>query len=225
MTLLASWQVLLRWYSGQDDIVVGADIANRNWPHSENLIGFFINQLVLRTDLTGNPTLRELLARVREVTLGAYAHQDMPFDKIVEALNPERTTSRTPLFQAKIVLDNFPQEAVSLPGLVLSPLGLDCEAAKFDLTLTAWEGSGKLRLQIGYDADRFYQATITQMLAHLEALARAIVYQPDARLSELLEMLDNADEQHRKKRESDLREVSLNKLNLLRRRSVKPIEV
>ena len=108
MTLLAAFQVLLQKYSGQDDIVVGAPIAKRDRPELETLIGFFINSLVLRTDLTGNPTFRELLRRVREVAFGAYEHQDVPFEKLVEELKPERNLSHSPLFQVVFALQNAP---------------------------------------------------------------------------------------------------------------------
>jgi hypothetical protein len=121
MVLLAAFQTLLYRYSGQEEIVVGADIANRNREEIEPLIGFFINQLVMRTDLSGAPTFRELLQRVREVCLGAYAHQDLPFEKLVEELQPERDPSRSPLFQVKLVLQNASTgEKLDLPGLTLT---------------------------------------------------------------------------------------------------------
>ena len=116
MTLLAAFQTLLCRYSGQEDIVVGIRIANRNRAEIEGLIGFFVNTLVLRTDLSGDPPFRQLLGRVREVCLGAYAHQDLPFEKLVEQLQPERDLSRQPLFQVFLVLQNTPQPRLSCPG-------------------------------------------------------------------------------------------------------------
>ncbi|HEV2765033.1 MAG TPA: condensation domain-containing protein, partial [Pyrinomonadaceae bacterium] len=141
MTLLAGFAALLQRYTGQDDIVVGTDIANRNRAEIEPLIGFFINQLVLRTDLSGEPTFVELMRRARDVSLGAYAHQDVPFEKLVEELQPERALGRSPLFQVKLVLQNTPTEtALDLPGLRLRRLGGESGASKFDLTVGMVEG-------------------------------------------------------------------------------------
>src|SRR5215831_19273094 len=116
MTLLAAFQLLLHRYTDQDDIVVGSLIANRNRVETEGLIGFFVNTLVLRTDFSGNPSFRELLERVRAVALGAYSHQDLPFEKLLEALQPPRDLSRTPLFQALFVLQNTPQQSPAWVG-------------------------------------------------------------------------------------------------------------
>ena len=145
MTLLAAFQVLLQKYSGQDDIVVGAPIAKRDRPELETLIGFFINSLVLRTDLTGNPTFRELLRRVREVALGAYEHQDVPFEKLVEQLKPERNLSHSPLFQVVFALQNAPAAPLKLEGLTATALAVDNGTAKFDLTLSLQEEAGELK--------------------------------------------------------------------------------
>ena len=124
MTLLAAFKVLLRCYTSQDDLVVGTPVANRNRLETEGLIGFFVNALVLRTDLSGNPTFRELVRRVREVCLGAYAHQDLPFERLVEEFHLERDLSRNPLFQVMFVLQNAAVHALELPGLSLNPV--DC---------------------------------------------------------------------------------------------------
>ena len=121
MTLLAAFKVLLHRYTSQDDLVVGTPIANRNRLETEGLIGFFVNALVLRTDLSGNPSFRELLRRVREVCLAAYGHQDLPFERLVEELHLERDLSRNPLFQVMFVLHNTRCETMELPGLTLSP--------------------------------------------------------------------------------------------------------
>ena len=131
MTLLAAFQTLLYRYSGQEEIVVGTDIAGRNRAEMEPLIGFFVNQLVLRTDLRGGPSFVELLQRVREVALGAYAHQELPFEKLVEELQPERDLSRSPLFQVKLVLQNAPAaESLGLPGVQLSRVGGETASAR-----------------------------------------------------------------------------------------------
>ena len=137
MTLLAAFQVLLHRYSGQDDIAVGTPIAGRRRTELEGLIGFFVNTLVLRTDLAGNPTFSELLARVRDSALGAYTHQDLPFEKLVEELSPSRDMSRNPLFQVMFVLQNAPDAAPALQGVQASRLPLAGHSAKFDLTLIA----------------------------------------------------------------------------------------
>ncbi|WP_198399524.1 condensation domain-containing protein, partial [Caballeronia calidae] len=136
MLLLAVFQTLLARLSGQTDVAVGSPIANRTHAQIEPLIGLFINTLVLRADLSGTPSLRSLLAQVRDTTLAAYAHQDLPFEKLVEALAPARDTSRTALFQVMFVLQNAPMDALALPGLTLELLPAGEAGAKFDLTLS-----------------------------------------------------------------------------------------
>src|SRR6201991_4534612 len=140
MVLLAAFQLLLSRYSGQEDIVVGTDIAGRNRAETEHLIGFFINQLVMRPDLSGGPTFTELVKRVREVCLGAYAHQDVPFEKLVEELQPERDLSRSPLFQIMFILQNTPRETLQLSDLTLSSQAQPATIAKLDLLLSVMEG-------------------------------------------------------------------------------------
>src|SRR5262249_8782710 len=140
MIFLAAYGVLLSRHSGQDDILVGSPIANRARTELEGLIGFFANTIVLRTDLSSNPRFRELLARARETTLGAYAHQDLPFEKLVEEIEPQRDLSTTPLFQAAFVLQNAPMPELSLSGLKVGSLEMDSGTAKFDLTLCLAEG-------------------------------------------------------------------------------------
>ena len=134
MTLLAAFDLLLCRYAGQEQVLVGSPIANRNRSETEGLIGFFVNTLVLRGDVRGNPSFRELLRRVRETALSAYAHQDLPFEKLVEELQPERDMSRSPLFQVMFVLQNAPGEALELEGLSLSRVESAVETAKFELT-------------------------------------------------------------------------------------------
>ena len=185
MTLLAAFQTLLHRYTGQDDIIVGSATANRNRLEIEGLIGFFVNTLVLRTDLSGNPTFRELLKRVREVALGAYAHQDLPFDKLVEELQVPRDLSYNPLFQVMFVLQNAPMEPLQLSGLTLSPLEAETDTAKFDLTLELTEGPEGLTSSIEYNTDLFDSDTIERMVGHFQTLLQGIVANPDARLSEL----------------------------------------
>ena len=168
-----------------EDIVVGSAIANRNRSELEGLIGFFVNSLVLRSDLSGNPTFRELLNRVREVTLGAYAHQDLPFEKLVEELHPERDLSRHPLFQVVFSLQNTPIEALELPGLKLSLFDFDSKIAKLDLEFHLWRDLETLKGQVVYSTDLFDQSTITRMLGHFQILLESIVANPKERISDL----------------------------------------
>jgi amino acid adenylation domain-containing protein len=188
MTLLAAFQTLLHRYSGQTDIVVGSDIANRHRVEIEGLIGFFSNMLVLRTDLSGDPTFRELLGRVREMTLEAYSNQDVPFEKLVEVMRPKRGLGYTPLFQVVFTLQNAPTPPLELPGLIARPLEVDCETAKFDLVLNMWDNDDGLTGSLEYSTDLFRAQTITRMLQHFGNLLRSVASQPDARLHEL-EML------------------------------------
>jgi amino acid adenylation domain-containing protein len=193
MTLLAAFQTLLSRYSGQDDIVVSTGIANRNRAETEPLIGFFVNTLVLRTDLSGEPTFAELLGRVREVTLGAYAHQDVPFELLVEALAPERDARYTPLFQVMLVLQNASMsEETKLEGLQVSRVGGESGTAKFDLTLFVEERGAELGLVLEYNTDLFAVATIEQMLESFQKLVEGIVAAPDRSIGSI-EMID-ADE-------------------------------
>jgi amino acid adenylation domain-containing protein len=204
MTMLAAFQTLLYRYTQQEDITVGSPIANRNRSEIEGLIGFFVNSLVLRTDLSGNPTFRELLSRVREVALGAYAHQDLPFEKLVEELHPERNLSQNPLFQVVFALQNAPMEALELPGLTLSSLQfVDTGTTRFDLEFHLWERSSKgaatltqnngrgvehsegISGLVVYSTDLFDETTITRMQGHFQTLLESIVANPQARLADL----------------------------------------
>ncbi|MGZ3460140.1 MAG: condensation domain-containing protein, partial [Archangium sp.] len=185
MVLLAAWQLLLSRYSGQDDISVGSPIAGRTQGETEGLIGFFINTLVLRTRLDGDPTFRELLARVRESALGAYAHQEVPFERLVEELKPERDLSRTPLFQVMFTLQNTPRQELLLPGLSLRGIDPDILTAKFELTLTLTDTPDGFSGTLNYKTDLFEPATIARMAEHLRALLEGIVAGPEQRLSAL----------------------------------------
>ncbi len=185
MTLLAAFQALLYRYTGQEDVVVGSPIANRNRTEIEGLIGFFVNTLALRADLSGNPTFQQLLARVRKAALGAYAHQDLPFEKLVEELRPERSLSHTPLFQVMFALQHAPNTTREFKGLSTGPVRIDGEAAKFDLTLFLYEEERGLRAALQYNTDLFDNATITRMLGHFQILLEGIVTNPEARLSNL----------------------------------------
>ncbi|MGH7824891.1 MAG: amino acid adenylation domain-containing protein, partial [Candidatus Binatia bacterium] len=186
MTLLAAFQILLYRYTGEADICVGTPIANRNRPEIEGLIGFFVNTLVLRSNLSGNPTFLELLGQVRDVCLGAYEHQDLPFEKLVEELEPQRDLSRNPLFQVMFVLQNAQMTAAPrFTGLTVTPLTVDSEAAKFDLTLSMLEEADSLRGSIQYKTDLFDGSTISRMVDHFQTLLTSLVEKPDQRLSDL----------------------------------------
>ena len=163
MTLLAGWQVLLGRYAGQEEVVVGTPIAGRNRLETEGLIGFFVNTLALRTDLSGDPGFVELLGRVRETTLQAYEHQDVPFEKLVEELQSERDLSRTPLFQVMFALQNAADEKIALPELEISLEGSEQPLAKFDLTLELSERDGQLVGAVEYNTDLFAAATIKRL--------------------------------------------------------------
>lgn len=194
MTLLAAFKVLLHRYTGQDDICIGSPIANRNRAEIEKLIGFFVNSLVLRTQLSGNPTFRELLVKVREVTLGAYAHQDFPFEKLVEEIQPERNLSYNPLFQVVFQLQNTPMQALELPDLTLSMVDDENQTAAFDLHLSLMETDGEMIGSLEYSTELFEPATIARMIKHFQNILSGIVANPQTKLSEL--PLLTAAEQH-----------------------------
>ncbi|WP_233601565.1 non-ribosomal peptide synthetase [Corallococcus sp. AB038B] len=185
MVLLAGWQVLLSRYSGQTDISVGSPIAGRTRAEVEGLIGFFVNTLVLRTQMDGDPSFRALLAQVREMVLGAYEHQDVPFEKLVEALHPERSLSHTPLFQTLMSLQNVPIEEAHLPGLVLKPMSLEGRTSKFDLSLFFTETPDGLAGAVEYSTDLFEATTMRRMVEHLHVLLEGVVSKPDAAVGRL----------------------------------------
>ncbi|MFB2976514.1 amino acid adenylation domain-containing protein [Microseira sp. BLCC-F43] len=194
MTLLAAFKTLLHRYTGQEDILVGSPIANRDRQEIEQLIGFFVNTLVLRTNLEGNPSFQELLKRVREVALGAYAHQNLPFEKLVDSLQPQRDLSHTPLFQVMFVLQNAPTTPLELPDLTLKPLEINSKTAKFDLTLYVEEADTGLIVNLEYNTDLFDASTINRMLGHYQKLLESIVVNSHQRLSEL-SLLTEAEQQ------------------------------
>ncbi|MFG2598974.1 amino acid adenylation domain-containing protein, partial [Streptomyces sp. NPDC048462] len=186
MALLSLFQVVLARYGRQDDIAVGTPIAGRNRAETEDLIGFFVNTLVMRTDLSGDPTFGELIDRVKDTALGAYDHQDLPFERLVDELAPNRDLSRNPLFQTLFVFQNTPDgDTWSLPGLDVEQVGVGGQDAKFDLQLTAAESGGEVLAALEYRTDLFDRARIERMAGHLATLATSVAATPDARLSEL----------------------------------------
>jgi len=219
MTLLAAFKTVLSYLTGQTDILVGTDIANRNRAETEKLIGFFVNQLVLRTELSRDLTFRELVKKVRESALGAYAHQDLPFEKLVEALNPGRDESHSPLFQVKIALQNARAGELRLPGLTLSPIAITTGAAKFDLLLNLSDTERGIIASLQYSADLFEERTPTRILNRFHSLLNRIVEQPEARLQELVDSLIEEDSREQLEREKEIESMSLRKLKNVKRKS------
>jgi amino acid adenylation domain-containing protein len=185
MTLLGAFQVLLSKYAGSEDVVVGSPIAGRTRREVEELIGFFVNTLVLRTDLSGDPSFREVLRRAREVTLGAYEHQEVPFEKLVAELQPERSLTHSPLFQVMFALQNAEGRGAALPGLEVSGVGAGLASAKFDLSLELAATPQGLRGGLNYSTDLFERGTIVRMLSHLERVLEQVARRADVRLSQL----------------------------------------
>ncbi len=184
MTLLAAFSTLLYRYSGQEDLVIGSPIANRNHREVESLIGFFVNTLVMRTQFGGDPTFVELLDRVRDNTLDAQEHQDLPFEKLVEELHPERSLSYTPLFQVMFVLQN-PAVNLVLPDLTITPFVVEDVNAKFDLTLSVTETEAGLRAEFIYNTDLFDADRIDRLTGHFQTLLSGIVTTPQERVAQL----------------------------------------
>ncbi|HSS50433.1 MAG TPA: condensation domain-containing protein, partial [Thermoanaerobaculia bacterium] len=194
MTLLGSLAVLLHRYTHSEDLTVGSPVANRVRPEIEGLIGFFVNALVLRVDLSGEPSFHDLLSRVREMTLEAQAHQDLPFERLIQELQPSRSLGHTPLFQAVLTLQNAPVSRLEAPDLKIEPLELDTGTAKFDLTVTLTPRDEALQGYLEYSTELFDRATVERLLDHLKVLLAGIVADPWRRLSELA--LLSAGERH-----------------------------
>jgi amino acid adenylation domain-containing protein len=184
MAWAAAWALLLGRHAGQDQVLVGTPVAGRNRREVEDLIGFFVNTLVLRCDLRGAPPFGELLRRVRETAIDAFTHQDLPFERLVDEIAPDRDLRRPPVFQAMFILQNAPLGALELPGLTLRQVPVDAGAAKFDLTLNLVEIEGGLSF-LEYDADLFDEATADRFIARYETLLAGIVAAPDRPLAEL----------------------------------------
>ncbi|RKH81422.1 amino acid adenylation domain-containing protein, partial [Corallococcus sp. AB032C] len=191
--LLAAFNVLLQRYSGQDDLAVGTPVAGRSRSELEGLIGLFVNTLVLRSDLSGDPSFRELLGQVHDSALGAFAHQDVPFEKLVEVLQPSRRLNVSPLFQVMFVLQNAPVALPPVPGVRMEAQPVDVGAARFDLTLVASEEARGLRLIAEYRTALFDEATVARMLGHLRSLLQAVVLDAGQRVS-ALPLMDEAEQ-------------------------------
>ncbi|HKG98722.1 MAG TPA: amino acid adenylation domain-containing protein, partial [Pyrinomonadaceae bacterium] len=185
MTVLAAYQTLLFRYTGQENIIVGTPVAGRSAAELENLIGFFVNTLPLRTTVSGSLSFHQLLARVRETSLEAFANQDLPFERLVEALQPERDLSRTPLFQVMFAFQNAPREIFHVSGLTFERRRIENHTSKSDLTVFATEAAEKLYFTFEYNTDLFERARIERMAEHFEVLLEAIVAEPEQRIGEL----------------------------------------
>ncbi|MGZ6529974.1 MAG: condensation domain-containing protein, partial [Tumebacillaceae bacterium] len=195
MTMLAAYKTLLYRYTGQEDLLIGTPIANRNRRELEGVIGFFVNTLVMRTDLSGNPSFRELVRRLRDVALGAYTHQDLPFEKLVEELHPERDMSHSPLFQAMFAMQNHASQTLQLNGLDCEQLDVEYTVSKFDITLFVEEQADELVCGFEYNTDLFDAATLARMAAHFVNLLEGLVEHPQRGIATL--PLMNAQEQQR----------------------------
>jgi amino acid adenylation domain-containing protein len=185
MVLLTAYNTLLFRYSGQEDILIGTPIAGRSRVELENLIGLFVNTLVIRTDLSREPTFKTLLCRVRAAALEAYSHQDMPFEKLVEELNPRRNMSVTPLFQVMFQLQNAPMPPAEISGLTITPIQIDTGYSQVDLSLTLWEEEGTMKGTFEYNTDLFEPHTIKRMIGHFRALLNGIIANVDQQISQL----------------------------------------
>lgn len=219
MTLLAAFQILLWRYTNQDDIVVGTHLANRTPIETEGLLGFFVNLLVLRTNLSGNPSFHELLGRVREVTLGAYSHHDVSFDELVKDLKIKPNLGHNPLVQVMFVLQNPSPRALELPDLTLSPFNVDRAVSRFDLTLFMRETEQGLIADWSYNTDVFDVSTIIRMSSHFLVLLESIVAQPDTRLNNL-ETMSEAERQQQRMEKRTRQESQLDKLRRIRRKAI-----
>ena len=215
MTLLGAFYVLLHYHTRQQDMIVGTDLANRSSVETETMIGFFVNQVALRADLSGDPTFTEILGRVRAVSLEAYLNQDVPFERVVEAVNPPRERNRTPLFQTKFVLQNAPRPRLEMAGLQLSEIELNSGIAKFDLLINVFQQDSELRMLWEYSTEIFRESTIRRMASCFVSLLESVAANPDQRLHESLAVVEQADSRIRQsedeKRKSTLRDKLLQK--------------
>jgi len=220
MTLLAAWQTFLYCYTGLDQIVVGTPATNRSCAETEKLIGLFVNTLVLRGDLSGNPSFRQLLRRVREMCLGAYAHQDLPFERLVEELRPERSLSHLPLYQVWFMLHNDDATELQLRDLTLQGINVENKTAKSDLAMLISEASQQLRTTLQYDSDLFNASTIDSMLKNYEALLRHVTAEPDMPLDVLKDKLSEEERKQQTVKEKELEVTDLLTLRNIKRKLV-----
>jgi non-ribosomal peptide synthetase component F len=219
MALLGGFQIVLYYHTQQPQIVVGTDVANRTAVETKPLIGFFTNQLVLCTDMSGDPSFLELLQRVRQVTLGAYAHQDLPFNKIVEVIRPERDASRNPLFQMLFVLENSPMTRLTLPGLTVEVLEAESTGSPFDMSLLLSENGNAITGMWRYNTQLFKETTVQRLIAHYLTVLEVAVRQPQARLSSVFTEIAARERQAQQRHASSLRAAHAAKFQQMKRTS------
>ncbi len=217
MTMLAAFQILMAYYTRQTDIVLGTDLANRNDIRLEGIAGFFVNLLVLRADLSGNPSFAELLQRVRDISLSAYSHSDVPFEKLVEELQPERSLGWNPLVQALFVQQNLPRGTFAMRGLEASgfPLPVD---SKFDMAVFVTESAEGTVCNWVYSTDLFEAATIVKMGNLYRAILGEVSAKPELKMNDLLQYLAESERESRTLEHKEFRELSSQKLKTIRRR-------
>ena len=219
MTLLAAFQTLLHLDSGGRDVLVGSPLSYRNWREIEGLIGFFVNTLVFRGDLSGDPTFREVLGRTRRTVLDAFAHQHLPFDRLVEALRPERSPAYSPIFQVGFTFQTTGDQPLEVPGLTASRFDFEVESTQFDLNLTLIDAPAGLRAVLQYNRNLFEGVTIDWMLERLRLLLESAV-DPEQRLSEMAGRLSEAERQRWSEAGNEVRQASQESFRARTRRSV-----
>ncbi|MHC4845215.1 MAG: condensation domain-containing protein [Planctomycetota bacterium] len=236
MTLHAAWSVLLHAITNERDVVIGSAVAHRNRKELEGLIGFLVNMLILRLDLSGDPTFPELLRRAREVTVGAWSHQDLPLTRIIKEVAPERDLSRNPLFQIEFSLltpDKNPAvfgyglamgsiETVELPGLIMTPVDVNYDNARYDVAVFLWDMPGGVHGTIEYSTDLFDAATMERLASRYETVLRAVVERPDVTLAGLVDVLTAADRDAAAAAEQSHEQSMKDKLKSIRRRRARP---
>lgn len=221
MVLLGGFAVLLHDYSQQTDILVGSPVANRRLTEVEGAIGFFINTLVLRTNLEGNPSFRELLDRVRTMTLEAYTHQDLPFEKLVESLPVARKRGENPLFRVWFVLQNTPKSELALSGLTLTSLSVENQTARHDLNLNLSETPEGFRSFLEYKTDLFEATTIERLAGGLERVLEWVADNPDLELDAIARRLNECTQQQYQQQARDYQTTRREKLAKIKRRSAR----
>lgn len=218
MTLLAGFQTLLARASRQEDVVVGTDLANRTRTETEKLIGFFVNVLPIRTKFDDGLTFSNLLRHVRETALGAFTHQDIPFDKLVEELRPERKLEHTPLVQVLFVMQNTPQAVREFGGLKLGPLGVS-STSRFDLVLFINDPDGTPTATWMYNPNLFDEATLALWAKMYELLLQKVATNSELRVREIRELLDEAEKEHRTGEQKSYQKASLDRLKKVKRKA------
>jgi amino acid adenylation domain-containing protein len=224
MALFAAWLVVLKRLTGRDDLMVGTDVANRNREETEGIVGFFINQLALRVDLSGDPSFAELVARVRQVALGAYSHQDVPFDALVDTLSLDRSLSHAPLFQVKLFLENASRPGAALPGLRIEPLEVEIRVAKLDLVLAFWERPEGFVGWVNYSTDRFDTPRVERWMRQLATVAGLGGRAPEAPLSALLGALDAIEREEQEMEKKGLKELSFKSFKSVQPKAVSIVD-